>query len=315
MKFSDRIITAIRHFLQKYWLIIVAVAVIWIGIILLNNYLKNKPKEVTLKNTLTQDTPVINKDATVPRNKVDEVKNIINNFFNYCNDKKYEQAYRLLTDDCKNYMYGGSIDEFQEYVDGIYTKKKIYNIQNYSNVGTTYIYNIRILDDIMSTGTTGGYETYQEKIAVINDNGEMKISNQGYIGKSTFRNVVGEDEYLKVKVLSKNMSYTREEYMVEIKNKTDGYILVGNGATANEITLNLGDQTRQALDLSNNEVILAPGSSKIYYLLFDKYVDDGKTPTELNLNLIRVYGNNRENADNGKTEDATKAYSMNIPLK
>lgn len=40
MKFSDRIITAIRHFLQKYWLIIVAVAVIWIGIILLNNYLK-----------------------------------------------------------------------------------------------------------------------------------------------------------------------------------------------------------------------------------------------------------------------------------
>ena len=111
------------------------------------------------------------------------------------------------------------------------------------------------------------------------------------------------------------MSYTREEYMVEIKNKTDGYILVGNGATANEITLNLGDQTRQALDLSNNEVILAPGSSKIYYLLFDKYVDDGKTPTELNLNLIRVYGNNRENADNGKTEDATKAYSMNIPLK
>ena len=60
----------------------------------------------------------------------------------------------------------------------------------------------------MSTGTTGGYETYQEKIAVINDNGEMKISNQGYIGKSTFSNVVGEDEYLKVKVLSKNMSYT-----------------------------------------------------------------------------------------------------------
>ena len=49
--------------------------------------------------------------------------------------------------------------------------------------------------------------------------------------------------------------------------------------------------------------------------MINKYVDDGKTPTELNLNLIRVYGNNKENADNGKTEDAAKAYSMNIPLK
>ena len=55
MKFSDRIITAIRHFLQKYWLIIVAVAVIWIGIILLNNF-KNKivMAHVTLRNELQQ---------------------------------------------------------------------------------------------------------------------------------------------------------------------------------------------------------------------------------------------------------------------
>ena len=130
----------------------------------------------------------------------------------------------MLTEDCKSYLYSNSIDEFREYVDEVYNKSKIYNIQNYSNVGNVYIYNIRIIDDIMSSGTTGGYETYQEKIALMSENGEMKIANQGYIGKEIFSNIVGEDDYLKVKVLSKNMSYAREEYTVQINNKTNGGI-------------------------------------------------------------------------------------------
>ena len=70
------------------------------------------------------------------------------------------------------------------------------------------------------------------------EDGTLKISNQGYIGKTVFNNLFAEDNNLKVKILNKNMSYKREEYEVEITNKTDGYILIGNGETANEITLN-----------------------------------------------------------------------------
>ena len=53
-------------------------------------------------------------------------------------------------------MYNNSVKVFIEYVDSVYTSKKIYHIQNYSNVGNVYIYDVNILDDIMSTGTTGG---------------------------------------------------------------------------------------------------------------------------------------------------------------
>ena len=314
MKLSARILLAIRNFFKKYWGIIVAVLVIWVGLFIFNMYLKNRPKKIELSNTYDPDTPVLDNKEKVPAKEREEVNTLIDTFFNYCNNKEYANAYNMLTEDCKSYLYSNSVGQFKNYVDEIYNTKKIYNIQNYSNTDDAYIYNIRILDDIMSTGTTGGYEPYQEKIVIIEENGTKKITNQGYMGKHIFKNAVGEDEYLKVKIISKNMSYTREEYYVEITNKTDGYISVGNGATANEITINLGDQKRNALDIINNNVFLKPGNTNTYHFIFDKYYDDGKDPTELNLNLVRVYDNNEEKALAGKSSDALKAYSMNIPL-
>ena len=314
MKPGTRILLALRDFWKKYWKYILIIAVVWIIVIIINNYLKNRPEEVTVVNTYTPDTPVIDSGGSVPEENREEVNNTIETFFNYCNNKEYKNAFDMLTSDCQEYMYGDSLEEFMDYVDSVYTSQKIYNIQNYSNVDNVYIYDINILDDILSTGTTGGYETYQEKIALIEENGVMKISNQGYIGKTTFSNVTGEDQYLKISVLSKDMSYQREEYSVEILNKTDGYLVIANGNLANEITLNLGDQTRPALDLVNNQMIIPPGRTINYFLLFDKYYDDGKTPTELNFNLIRVFGNDEDLANEGLSSNANVSYSMNIPL-
>lgn len=314
MKPGTRILLALRNFWKKYWKYIIIIAIVWIVVIIINNYLKNKPKELNIINTYTPDTPVMDTGERVPQEDREEVNNTIDTFFNYCNNKEYKNAYDMLTTDCQEYMYSNSIGEFKEYVDSIYTNKKIYNIQNYSNVNNVYIYDINILDDILSTGTTGGYQTHSEKIVLVEENGVMKISNQGYIGKTTFSNKYGEDNYVKINILYKNMSYKREEYAVEITNKTDGYIVIGNGNVANEITLNLGDQTRPALDIINNPIIIAPGQKVNCFLLFDKYYDDGKDPKEMNFNLIRIFGNDEDLAKEGLTANANLTYSMNITL-
>ena len=317
MKPSAKILLAIRKFFKKYWKYIISIVVVWIAVIVINTYLKNKPKEINFANTYTPDTPVIENGGNVPKKDVEKVNNTIDTYFSYCNNKEYQNAYNMLTKDCQEYLYNNSISEFKAYIDNLFENKKIYNIQNYSNVDNIYIYNIRILDDIMSTGTTGGYDTYQEKIAIIEENGSMKISNQGYIGKRSYTNLTGEDNFVKIKVLSKNMSYTKEEYLVEITNKTNGYILFANGMTANEITLNLGDQSRPALDLVNNNIILAPRSTTNQYLLFNKYYDDGKDPTEISFNLVRTINSNidKDTVAEGNSENAVKVYSLNIPLK
>ena len=154
MKPGTKILLAIRNFWKKNWKIVVIVAVIWIAIIIFNNYLKNKPKETVALNTYNPDQPVIDTSENIPDDKKEEVNTLIDEFFNYCNNKEYQNAYNMLTTDCKKYMYRDSLEDFIEYVDSIYTSKKIYNLQNYSNVGDVYIYNITILDDIMSSGTT-----------------------------------------------------------------------------------------------------------------------------------------------------------------
>lgn len=317
MKLSAKILLTIRKFFKKYGKYVISILIVWIVIIGINTYLKNRPKEIIATNTYTPDIPVIDLGGTVPKKEQEEVKEIIDTYFKYCNNKQYKNAYDMLSKDCQEYLYNGSIADFKQYIDSVFTKTKIYNIQNYSNIDDIYIYNIRILDDIMSTGTTGGYDTYQEKIAIVKEDGKKKIANQGYIGKKIYNNVVGEDDYIKVKVQAKNMSYTREEYQIEITNKTSGYILIGNGMNNNEVTLNLIDQSRTALDLINNNIIIKPGSTQTYYILFDKFYDDGKEPSELNLNLIRVFGTNIDNqtALKGETSEASKVYSLNIPLK
>ena len=315
MKPGTKILLAIKKFWKKYWKIIIIVAIIWIAILIINNYIKNLPQEQAVINTYTPDLPVMDNGEEVPENKKENINNVIDTFFNYCNNKQYQDAYDMLTTDCKEYLYNNSLEEFIEYVDSIFTNKKIYNIQNYSNVDDVYIYDINILDDILTTGTTWGYESHREKIALIEEDDVMKISNQGYIGKINFSNLTGEDQYLKVDILYKNMSYAREEYAVEITNKTDGYLVIGNGVAANEITLNLGDQERPALNLVNSPMILPPGKTINYFLLFDKYYDDGKNPKELRLNLIRLFGTDEESASEGLTENANLTYSMNISLK
>lgn len=316
MKFSARVLLAVRNFWKEYWKYIVSIAVVWIVVIFINRYLKNNPKQATIVNTYSPDTPVIDNGGSVPKKDIEKVNKTIEDYFNYCNNKEYKNAYDMLSKDCQDYLYNASVSSFKEYVDSIFKSKKIYNIQNFSNVGNNYIYNIRILDDIMSTGTTGGYETYQEKITLINENGNLKISNQGYIGKNIYNNLVGEDDYLKIKVLSKNISYSREEYSIEITNKTNGYILLGNGMSSNEITLNLIDQSRPALDIVNNNIMIGPKETAKYFLLFDKFYDDGKESSELNFNLVRVFASNVNNeiASEGNTNTASKVYSLNIPL-
>ena len=132
MKPGTRILLAIRDFWKKYWKYIIIIAIVWIIVIMINTYLKNRPEEIIATNTYTPDTPVMDTGESVPETVREEVNNTIDTFFNYCNSKQYKNAYDMLTTDCQEYMYSDSLSEFMEYVDSVYTSQKIYNIQNYS---------------------------------------------------------------------------------------------------------------------------------------------------------------------------------------
>ncbi len=313
MNFNARFILTIRKFFKKNGKIIIIGLVIWAIVIIVNNYIKNLPKTISLKNTYTPDIAVITSDS-VPSQYENKIKETIKQYFDYCNTKEYQLAYDMLTDDCKTYLYGNDVQYFKNYIDEIFTTNKIYNIQNFSNVKSTYIYDINILDDIGATGTSGDYKIYKEKLSMTKDGDNFKISNNGYIENDEL-NLSSEDNYLKMKVISKDVSYKKEAYNVEIKNKTDSYLIISDNTIGEEVTLNLGNSDkRTASNLTNAEVVLKPGETENFVFIFNKYFDDGNTPTEINLNTVRLlnlYSGESQNT----TSDATKVVSFNIALK
>lgn len=311
MNFNSRITIAISRFFRKHGTLILVIFVVWLALFLINQHLKRQPREIASTNTYTPDRAIMDENGNVPTKYRDEIKSVIQRYFDYCKSHDYTSAYNLLTTDCKEFLYNNNIAIFQDYISSIVDETKTYYIQNYSNADDVYIYDLHILDDIEITGGTGGYSEHKEKIAIKKENSEFKISNQGYIGKKSVE-VSEEDENMKIRVVSKDISYQKEAYNLSITNKTDKFILISDGTYTDSVTLNLGDQKRNATNTASTTFLITPNTTKNLSFVFDKFADDEKKPTELNLNDVRIYDTYNTSLS---AQDASKLYSINISLK
>ena len=310
MNINSKITMSITRFFKKYGKIILIVFIVWLIIFIINQQLKKMPKESNGTNTYTPDEAVMEENGNVPNKYRDIIKGTIDQYFAYCQNKDYESAFNMLTADCQEVIYNKSLNRFAEYISERINSQKKYYIQNYSNLKNIYIYDFYVIDDIEKTGGTGGFLETREKIALIKENNEFKISNQGYIGKEEI-NAIEEDENMVVKTISKDISYKKESYNIIITNKTDKYIIISDGTYTDSVTLNLGDQKRNATNTPNATFFIEPNSSKEMSFIFEKFADDGRTPTEINLNKVRIYD---LFSNELKEEDADKVFSFNIKL-
>lgn len=329
MNINSRITLAIRKFFKKYGKIIGVVFFIWAIIFIVNQFLLHRPKDIVLKESYTPDKPIMDDTKSVSKEDAKKIHELVDQYFNYCESKEYQKAYDILTDNCKEYVYENDLNNFKEYVDTFFKKGKKYNIQDYSNVDNIYLYILTILDDVESSGTTGGYDTYQERIALIQDEKtkEFKISNFNYIDKKEI-NKKAEDGYLKVNVNSLQMGYDKQEYSITVTNKTKSYIIIADNTLTNEIELNLGNQLRKAINLANDIYTLGPNETKEMKFVFTKYFDDENESKEIRFNSVRVIDDYEQyitdesegpvDIGDDETEPtstiADKVYSMNIPL-
>lgn len=313
MNFNSRITLAIQKFFKKNGRTILIVFIVWLIVVLINNYLKKQPKTIEIKNTYNPDKAIIDDNGDVPQMYRSTIKEAINKYFNYCNSKEYEKAYEMLTPDCQRFLYDNNTQTFKTYVDQVYDGYKIYNIQSYSNIGEVYIYDMHILNDIEATGTTDGYDDYVEKVIIRKINNEFKISNQGYVGNEQL-NKSAEDDNIKVFVDSRDMSYQKESYNMHITNKSDNYIIISNNQYNNEVTLNIGNEKRKATNISDATFVLAPHETKEFIFMFNKFYDDELETLAINFNMVRVVSAYKA----GETENSNntlETYSFNISLE
>lgn len=313
MNINSRITLAIRRFFKKYGKTIFIAFFIWLIVFTVNQYLKNKPKESGAVNkAYNPDKPIMGVDAgTVPNSEKETIKTTIDDFFKDCNSGDFQTAFNMLTEDSKKYLYENNVNNFKDYYSEIFTGGKTYYIQNYANIDKKYIYEFHVLDDLESTGGTNASNEFKEKLVITKIDGEYKVSNQGYLGNKVI-NKTAEDNNMKVTVESKDINYEKEGYNITITNKTDKDIVIANGEYDDEVELNLGDQTRKALNTQNATFVISANSTKTFTFIFTKFADDEKNPTEIRFNDVRLFDTYKTTST---SSSASKLYSFNLSLK
>ena len=147
---------------------------------------------------------------------------LIDNFVVACNNGNTEKAYGFLSTDCREELYP-SMESFKDnyYNQVFHNGKKTALIKNWMN----NIFKIDYTNDILSSGVYNEDENIQEYITVVDDNGNIKLNINNYIGKTEINRTTNYMN-IQVKVLSKKIYMDYEVYTFEIQNNSkDGILL------------------------------------------------------------------------------------------
>lgn len=309
----------LRHWFRKYRKVAFIALIVWGAIFVINKYLGDYQMPEIPNTTYTPSISVLDSSDTAPNKVQTTAEEMIDEYVGYCNEGNYHKAFLMLSEDCQKYEFNDDIEQFAKYVLVKIPTKRQYSIQNYSNYGDFYIYEVKYIDDFLATGLTNQTYMYStEKIIFKKTSGgkyEMAVGN--FVSYDDI-NSVSENDYLKVDIQDRIVRYSIETYTVKFTNRTDSTVVVSDNLQENEVNLALSGEYRARMN-SNTRIILGPGESKTVSLLFEKFADDGDESQSLLFGTIRVI-ENYKGVDGTKEEQqaeidgAIAKFSMQVPV-
>lgn len=216
-------------------LIIVAIVVFIATILLsgtrsLNNEKKESPKDVY------EPTKTIIQGHDVSEKQYEKDSNIVEKFLEYCNNKDVEQAYNLISEDCKDSLYP-TLERFKtSYYEHIFQQQREYNLQSWISTNEYTVYKIRYTNKMLSTGTYQKGNIYQDYITLLKNTDAEKIALGTFIKSETLNKQTSTKE-IQAKVIKKTIYADKEEYEIYIKNNTENTIKLDSLKKTNTIKL------------------------------------------------------------------------------
>lgn len=165
---------------------------------------------------------VINKKNTTI-NKEDIY--LIDSFFSYCNSQNVQEAYKLVSDECKEIMFN-DIKLFNNiYVAPLFKNgKRSIKIENWNGS----IYRVELDEDYLSTGKVSKDNTNVDYISTVKDaNGNTKLNINSYIGRTNLDKIVSTNG-IDIRLIKIDAYMDYEIYTFEVKNNTEKAIILGN---------------------------------------------------------------------------------------
>ena len=170
--------------IKKVLITILILVMIIIFIQVLNKIAKDKKSNTTnteiAKNSISdeQRTTAITKDV-IEEEKNTEIVSIISDFVNKCNNKQLEEAYNMLSTECKQQVYP-SIENFKKsYYDIVFSTQKEIDVKSWIIKNNIYTYKVSFTEDLMANKNAKQTEDYY---SIVKENDENKLNINGFIG-------------------------------------------------------------------------------------------------------------------------------------
>ena len=146
-----------------------------------------------------------------------------------------------------------------------------------------------------------------------NENGKIGLNIRGYIGKYKSSGFY-EDNNLKVNIKGKNVWVEHEDYLLEITNRTNNYLVLKDKSnnTALAASLEVGNSNRKLIDEEN--IILKPLETRNILLRFPKMYFADKDATAINLDSIRVIKDYNEISNSNLSDEKLKQKNISNTL-
>ena len=292
----------------KIWRGILIVAFVLVLIQVLNYFQgrkSNKTNNVSntnMINTITNNTSLTTDKSALGTGIINEtqLKNditIIDEFLNLCNNKKFEDAYKLVSTDCKNNLFTTYEIFKKTYCDKIFNTYKTYTTENWN--GNTY--KVRITEDPLATGKTSSDMSIQDYMTIVDENNEKKLNINNYIGRNKI-NAVNTQNNIKIEVLSSDTFTEYEVYNIRVTNNSDKTIYLDDGEKTS--TIYIEDSNGLKYNAASGEIIystlkIRPGSTVEYAIKYtNTYRASRKIKKLVFANLILDYDKYIKNPNN-----------------
>ena len=239
----------IRYYNQNRKMIFVVICIIiffFVVIQLINNFYKQNDNSEEVENTTSSNS--IQKDYTNESEslvqgtinsdkKKKEFGELVDNFLGYCINGQVSEAYSLLSNNCKDLLYPTEKKFEKDYYSEKFMTKKNYDFQLWSAVDETYIYLVRIFDDMLSTGRVSNQNYIQDYLSVVQEDNVYRLNIGGYLRTKIFKSKDenGEDEgnfkevdNIRIMVKSMDAYMDYEVYHLAISNYSQNDILLSD---------------------------------------------------------------------------------------
>lgn len=205
-------------------------------------------------------------------------------FIERCNKKNVEEAYNMLTDECKEVLFP-TLEDFKKlYYNNNFKTNKAYNIQSWSKS----TYKVDLKENMLHTGKTNE-NNIQDFITVVQYKDDYKLNINNFVKKKD----LNKSNYIKninVEVISSYTFMNYEKYKLKIKNDNDFEVLLDDLQKTDTIYVTDENNTKYpsySHEISKEQLRIPPHSNiEIEIKFTNGYIVDRKIQKMTFSNII-----------------------------